>query len=157
MNTTIILWLISEIIFTNFSWPDNNPTPVSQLQNRNGIDLIISNIRNKTGYIQVNVFDSETGYPGKAQFKFTLSKDTIVSGKLRMFIPLFKPGSFGITVLDDENKNEKMDFVFGIKPREGFGFSNNPKVPARKPPPFTDTRINYFGGIKEVVIYMKYI
>jgi uncharacterized protein (DUF2141 family) len=157
MNATNILWLISEIILTSFSWINNNPTPVSQLQNRNGIDLIISNIRNKTGYIQINVFDSETGYPGKAQIKFTLSKDTIVSGRLRIFIPLLKPGSFGITVLDDENKNEKMDFVFGIKPREGFGFSNNPRVPGRKPPSFNDTRINYSGGINEVVIYMKYI
>jgi uncharacterized protein (DUF2141 family) len=122
-----------------------------------GIDLTINNIRNKTGAIQIGVFDSEAGYPDKPVFSFTLAKDTIGSGRLRLFIPMKNPGIFGITVLDDENRNKRMDFVFGIKPREGFGFSNNPIVPGRKPPPFNETKINYHGGRLKVNINMKYI
>jgi len=123
----------------------------------NGIDLTINNIRNKTGVLQIGVFDSEAGYPDKPVFSFTVAKDTILSGKLRLFIPLKNPCHMGITVLDDENRNKKMDFIFGIKPKEGFGFSNNPVVPGRKAPPFSETRMEYQGGRMKVNINMKYV
>jgi uncharacterized protein (DUF2141 family) len=157
MISSITLYLFFGLLTGRPVQPGEVNRSVIQSRNTGGISLTINNIRNKTGFIQINVFDSETGYPDKADFKFTLSKDTIVSGRLRLFIPLRKPGSIGISVLDDENGNEKMDFVFGIKPREGFGFSNNPRVPGRKPPPFEATRLNFMGGIKEVNINLKYI
>jgi uncharacterized protein (DUF2141 family) len=157
MKTAIALCLIAKLISPTFLTGKTDYGLMFQSRDSDGLHLIISNIRNKNGYIQVNVFDSETGYPEKSKFRFSLSKDTMTSGKLRMFIPLKKSGSFCITVLDDENRNEKMDFIFGIKPKEGFGFSNNPRVPGRKPPPFSDARINYEGGKTEVLIIMKYI
>jgi uncharacterized protein (DUF2141 family) len=123
----------------------------------NGINLIINNIKNNKGVIQIGFFNSENGYPDKPTFSFTLAKDTIHSGKLRMFIPVQKSGAYVITILDDENKNGKMDFIFGIKPKEGFGFSNNPRVPGRKPPPFNDACINYSEGVLIVSVNMKYI
>ena len=137
-----------------FTWVDQKD---GKPNNSNGIDLIINNIRNKTGVLQIGVFDSEAGYPDKPVFSFTLAKDTISSGKLRVFIPLKNQCNIGITVLDDENRNKKMDFVFGIKPREGFGFSNNPVVPGRKPPPFSETKIEYAGGRLKLSINMKYV
>jgi uncharacterized protein (DUF2141 family) len=157
MSFTITFYLFFELIIAGFSHSGEDSQPILQSYNPGGISLTVNNIRNSTGLIQINVFESETGYPDKAQFKFTLSKDTIVAGKIRIFIPLGKPGSFCISVLDDENRNEKMDFVFGIKPREGFGFSNNPKVQGRKPPPFEAARINFMGGIQEVSIDIKYL
>jgi uncharacterized protein (DUF2141 family) len=120
---------------------------------KNGIELIINNIRNTKGLIQIGVFNSENGYPET----FSLAKDTISSGQLRFFIPLHQPCSFAITILDDENENGKMDRIFIIKPKEGFGFSNNPKIPGRKAPPFNETVIKYSGGRLEVIINMKYI
>jgi uncharacterized protein (DUF2141 family) len=128
-----------------------------QNKNSEGIELIISNIRNKEGLIRIGVFDSETGYPDNPSFSFSLAKDTLFSGKLRLFIPLKNPGNFGISVLDDENRNMKMDYIFGIKPKEGFGFSNNPKVTSRKAPPFEQTRFRYSGGRSKINISMVYI
>jgi uncharacterized protein (DUF2141 family) len=157
MNITITFCLSFILIAGNFVQSGNGYRSAPQSRTTGGISLTINNIRNRSGFIQVNVFDSETGYPDQARFKFTLSKDTISSGKIRMFIPLGKPGSFGISVLDDENRNAKMDFVFVIKPKEGFGFSNNPKVPGHKPPPFEETKIIFTGGTKEVIVNLKYI
>jgi uncharacterized protein (DUF2141 family) len=150
-----ILSVISAFFVVNS--PEKSQTTFQNIDNPDGIELIISNIRNKTGVLQIGVFDSETGYPDKPVFSFTMAKDTIVSGKLRLFIPLKNSCNIGITVLDDENRNKKMDFVLGIKPREGFGFSNNPVVPGRKPPPFDETRIKYSGGRMRLDINMKYI
>jgi uncharacterized protein (DUF2141 family) len=128
-----------------------------QNKNSDGIELVISNIKNREGLIRIGVFDSETGYPDNPSFSFSLAKDTLSSGKLRLFIPLKNPGNYEISVLDDENKNGKMDYIFGIKPKEGFGFSNNPKVTSRKAPPFEQTRFKYPGGKIKIGIGMVYI
>jgi len=128
-----------------------------QTLNSDGIYLIISNIRNTNGLIQVGVFESEKGYPDNPAYSFSLSKDTISSGRLRLFIPVKSPGSYGLSILDDENRNGKMDYIFGIKPKEGFGFSNNPKITSRKPPPFMQTNFKFSGGKKPVSVRMVYI
>ena len=124
---------------------------------KDGIELIINNIRNKKGLLQIGLFNSENGYPESSSNSFSLAKDTIFSGQLRFFIPVHQPCSFAITILDDENENGKMDRIFVIKPKEGFGFSNNPKIPGRKAPPFNETVIKYSGGRMEVIINMKYM
>jgi uncharacterized protein (DUF2141 family) len=152
-------YFVMLVICTFFTgiYPENLSISFFGTDTSEGIDLTINNIRNKTGVIQIGIFDSEAGYPDKPVYSFTLAKDTILNSRLRIFIPLGEKGAIGITVLDDENKNKKMDYVFGIKPKEGFGFSNNPAVPGRKPPPFSATRINYTGGRLRVTINMKYV
>jgi uncharacterized protein (DUF2141 family) len=128
-----------------------------QTLNSDGIYLIISNIRNTNGLIQVGVFESEKGYPDNPAYSFSLSKDTITAGRLRLFIPLKTPGTCGISILDDENSNGKMDYLLRIIPREGFGFSNNPKITGRKPPPFSQTDFKFPGGKKTISVSMVYI
>ena len=126
-------------------------------QQKTGVELNISNIRNQTGLIRIGVFTSEEGYPDSPSMNYSLAKDTLNGGLLRLFVPLEETGSIAITVLDDENSNGKMDYIFGIKPREGFGFSNNPDVKSRKAPPFDTTLFNFTGGIQKIGITMKYI
>jgi uncharacterized protein (DUF2141 family) len=125
--------------------------------NKEGIELLISNIRNKNGLLRIGVFSSAKGYPDYPSVFFSLSKDTISSGQLRLFIPVNFRESYSITILDDENNNGRIDYIFGIKPREGFGFSNNPKVTSRKPPPFEQTQFLFSGGKKKVSVRMVYI
>jgi uncharacterized protein (DUF2141 family) len=137
------------------------PTRIDKVTNpgyqEEGIELIISNIRNRTGIIRIGMYNSDKGYPDNPAVSFSLAKDTLVSGKLRLFIPIKQPGIFGISILDDENENGKMDYRFVIIPREGYGFSNNPKVTSRKAPPFNETRFNYQGGRIQISVEMNYI
>jgi uncharacterized protein (DUF2141 family) len=86
-----------------------------------------------------------------------LAKDTIVSGKLTMFIPLKQSGKIAISVLDDENSNGKMDYLFRIMPKEGFGFSNNPKITGREAPSFEQTAFLFEKGKMRISIRMVYI
>jgi uncharacterized protein (DUF2141 family) len=129
----------------------------NQSYQSDGIELIITNIRNKTGLIRIGFYDSDIGYPDKPEVSFSLSKDSLVSGKLRLFIPLKNPGTFAISILDDESENGKMDYRFGIMPKEGFGFSNNPRIKGLKEPPFYETSFTYSGGKKVVSVRMVYI
>ena len=124
---------------------------------KEGIFLTINNIRNKTGLMRIGVFLDEKGYPDAPAIGYSIAKDTIKNNRLRIFIPLAEQGSIAISVLDDENANGKMDFIFGIMPKEGFGFSNNPPVRSRKAPPFSITSFVFKGGNSSVTVDMKYI
>jgi uncharacterized protein (DUF2141 family) len=126
-------------------------------QQKSGIELIISNIKPSDGLIQIGVFRSEEGYPDKPAYKFSLAKDTIKNGSVRFFIPVDEPGPVSLCILDDNNRNEEMDYVLGIMPKEGFGFSNNPRISLRAAPLFSTTSFSYSGGIKEICIKMIYM
>lgn len=43
------------------------------------------------------------------------------------------PGRYGVVVIHDENSNMKLDRNFFGVPKEGFGFSNNPRVVVSAP------------------------
>jgi uncharacterized protein (DUF2141 family) len=62
-------------------------------------------------------------------------------------------GRYAVAVYHDENLNGKLDTSpIGI-PREGYGFSNNPKVPGR--PKFEQAAFD-FSGNDTIVINMIY-
>jgi len=126
-------------------------------QEKSGVEMILTNIRKSDGLIQIGVFRSENGYPDKPAYNFSLGKDTIKNGTLRFFIPVDKPGLISLCILDDDNRNEKMDYVLGIMPKEGFGFSNNPKISLRGAPSFNVTSFNFYGGVREIGIRMIYM
>jgi uncharacterized protein (DUF2141 family) len=134
----------------------NAERAVFQKQQSDGIELIISNIKNKTGIIRIGLYNSDKGYPDKPEVSFSLAKDTILSGKLTLSIHVKEPGSFAISILDDENQNGRMDYRLGIIPKEGFGFSNNPRV-SMKAPSFDETRFWYKGERIVVPVRMVYI
>ena len=157
MNFAITFFLFLETILANLYWYHQNQVIIQNSQKANGIELIISNIRNKNGLIRIGVYSSENGYPDKPQYSFSLAKDTISSGKLLIFIPLKESGTYAISILDDENSNGKMDYLFGILPREGFGFSNNPKITGRKAPSFEQTSFLFEKGKMHINVRMIYI
>lgn len=63
-------------------------------------------------------------------------------------------GDYAITVLHDENQNAKVDTTLGI-PREGVGFSENPRI-AFGPPKFAAARFHVEAGQVTKKIVMKY-
>lgn len=84
----------------------------------------ISNIRNNEGQFQVALFENNDQMKNEQpKAKYYFEKKGIRNGKLTLRIPL-TPGTYGITVLDDEDKSEKMTFQMGLYPKEGVGFSN---------------------------------
>ena len=87
----------------------------------------VDGFRNQRGDLGVNVFRSPDGWPeenGKTVFHsgFPIPGDHATA---QFNLP---PGRYAIVVLHDENSNHKLDRNFLGIPKEGFGFSNNPKV-----------------------------
>jgi uncharacterized protein (DUF2141 family) len=107
--------------------------------------------------IRIGVFRSSEGYPDKPAHSYSVSKEKLDGGRIIVQISARETGIYGISILDDENENGKMDYRFGIMPKEGFGFSNNPRIKGLKEPPFNETSFTYSGGKKTVTVSMIYI
>jgi uncharacterized protein (DUF2141 family) len=157
MSLISYFFLIFELIFAGPHIYNKNYNAASEFQNSDCIELIINNIRNNKGVVQIGIYRSEKQYPDNPQISLTLPKDSLIAGRLRVFIPVKEHGSYSISILDDENSNDKMDYRLGLFPREGFGFSNNPKIKGLKEPSFSDKSFVYTGGKKVVSIDMVYI
>ncbi len=64
------------------------------------------------------------------------------------------PGDYALLVLHDENGNAKVDTMLGI-PREGVGFSRNPRL-MFGPPSFEAVRIHVPAGASETDVKLQY-
>ena len=64
------------------------------------------------------------------------------------------PGDYALLVLHDENGNARVDTMLGI-PREGVGFSRNPKL-IMGPPAFEAVRFAVGDHAVEQVVRLKY-
>jgi len=93
----------------------------------------ISGIRNREGLIRLAFFVSEAGFRAeKPAFERMIDKTPAQNGNLMVRFDSIPPGTYGIALLDDENKNGKLDYRLVI-PKEGFGFSNYVHHGIKKP------------------------
>lgn len=86
--------------------------------------VTIKNIENNKGNFRIGIFNGADGFENNKPYKMlTYSKQKVSNGTMTIRISL-PPGEYGLSLLDDENKNEKMDFNMLHIPKEGFGFSD---------------------------------
>jgi len=99
---------------------------VSKFQTLNAqiVEINITEIRSNQGQILIGVFDNNQNFQNeKTVFSYRFNKQNMRNGRMVVQIEL-PNGNWGISVLDDENSNNKMDYSFIRIPEEGFGFSN---------------------------------
>ena len=110
------------------------------------VAITVTNLKTSNGQVSLGIykdqatFDKETPYLLKG-----FSKSGQVSGgtmKISLSLP---PGDYGVTMLDDENNDSKMEYNWLSLPREGFGFSNYYTGGFSKPK-FSDFRITVVAG-----------
>jgi len=97
------------------------------------LEVTVSNIRSNKGQLCVALFDSEEGFKKEQPcWEKTYSKSQIEQGEVVLTICV-PPGIYGLSVLDDENMDGKMNYNrIGI-PQEGFGFSDYQHKGLRRP------------------------
>ena len=125
------LFLFTALCFSLFSLA----LPLAAQSQRTGKLIVkINGIRNAEGDIRVAVKTDETTIAA-AQIAI-IDPKTLTAEAVFDSLP---EGDYGVAVMHDENKNEKLDFSdFGM-PLEGYGHSNNP--PKRQgAPDFSETK-----------------
>ena len=117
----------------------------------------VSGMRSTKGQVVYSLFSGPDGFPDKGEKAVASGQCVISPEKSAHFtIPKLAPGSYAVTLFHDENGNSKLDAkAFGI-PKEGFGFSRDPKIRVG-PPRFKDTAFAITGAGSERTITIKLV
>lgn len=82
-------------------------------------------------------------------------KASVAAGpNARMDFANVTPGDYVLTVMHDENNNNKLDTMLGI-PREGVGFSRNPAM-TFGPPKYEAAKFRVSAGANTLEVKLKY-
>lgn len=92
------------------------------------IRIIIDDLQNSNGYIRAALYNSKENYEKSREKPYKTESVRITNNKAQVIFQNVPVGVYAIAILHDENNNGKMDRNFLGIPKEGFGFSNNPKV-----------------------------
>lgn len=116
----------------------------------------MSGIKSNKGEIRLAFFTSEKEFEDeKPKIMKYVSKKGMQNGCLTAKFTDIPPGKYGVAMLDDENKNGEMDYVFFI-PTEGFGFSDFYLSGLNKPH-LSDFIFTFGKTDKTVSIKLRYI
>ena len=118
------------------------------------VKVNVSGIRNSNGSIAIGIYkDQDTFSDRKPYLAKKISKTNLKNGAVSFTVDMPK-GTYGVTLLDDENNNGKCDYGF-ILPNEGFGFSNYFHSGIRSPK-FRDFKFDLNEAGKSVEVKVKY-
>ena len=88
------------------------------------ISVIIKDIKTPKGQILMGIYKDDVSFDKEIPYKKVQSFKTKISNGTLLIEVKLEPGKYGISLMDDENFNGKMDYSFLGIPKEGFGFSN---------------------------------
>ena len=125
-----------------------SPSPVRKAT----LTVEVQHIQDLRGQVQIGLFASATGFPGKA--KPVQAKSVKASHNTVEAVFEVEPGTYALAVYHDVNGNGKIDKkLFGI-PIEPYGFSNNVR-PRFSSPSFNDCKVRVGEGGKAISIQVK--
>lgn len=119
------------------------------------LTIDVSGIRSSTGQLQIAIFETAEQFNDEKPAKtLYIDKSGLANGKKSIQVNL-KPGTYAITVLDDEDKSKDMTYTWGIYPKEGVGFSNY-KLQGLSKPDFSDFDFKITEDSKHVKVEIDY-
>ena len=82
-------------------------------------------MKNDTGQVMVLVFDSDDTWMGGPKKTFKIANGVIKGGRSIVRMENMPPGTYGVLVIHDENKDDDLETTWYGKPTEGVGASRN--------------------------------
>lgn len=118
------------------------------------LDVDVDRVRSMRGVIHACLNRDPVHFPDCRKDPAAL-KLTVPAAQAQLRFSGLIPGRYALTVFHDENGNQRLDTMLGI-PREGFGFSRNPKVRFGAPR-FNQVAIVLDRGISRQTVRMQYL
>lgn len=119
------------------------------------VSVTIEGLRNSKGVVTMAPYPDDPARFLKANTSLPNGRVKAQAGLVQTCIFLPGPGAYGLALYHDENANGKVDRgALGI-PKEGFGFSNNPRI-LFSAPSFKKVRFVVSGPGQAIRIKMKY-
>ncbi|VWX57945.1 DUF2141 domain-containing protein [Sphingorhabdus sp. 109] len=119
------------------------------------IDLAITGLRSDKGNVLVCLSANPKFFPDCSKDKQARKLKISAVKAQTIQIADVKPGTYAVALVHDENANGKMDLRLFL-PREGFGFSRNPRI-GMGPPKFKSAQFTIGSDDAHYAVQMKYI
>jgi uncharacterized protein (DUF2141 family) len=118
------------------------------------LDVSVTGLRNAKGKIQLCLTANPKAFPDCSKDANARKLTVSAANAAAIRFDAVKPGTYALSLIHDENGNGKLDTALAI-PKEGFGFSRNPKI-AFGPPSFKAASFAFSGDASQSV-KMKYM
>lgn len=127
-----------------------------QTTNNKGVLTVkLIGFRNDIGQTCVSLFNQAKGFPGKYANAYKITRSAIKGRQATIEFADLPYGFYAVSVIHDENMNNKLETSFIGIPKEGCGASNNPKS-FMGPPSFDASKFELKSNSKIIEIVMKY-
>lgn len=127
----------------------------SVTEKESDLKIEITGLRDDKGYVLLSLYNKQDGFPQNALGAYWKTRQTIKDGKAYFMYKALPAGTYAIAVLHDENANLKMDTKFFGLPKEGYGFSENPRL-WFGPPSFKNASFQH-SSEQHLTISMRYM
>lgn len=118
------------------------------------IEVDVAGLRDTRGMIQACMTQSRAHFPDCRNDPRAV-RVSVPAGSRSLRFTGVAPGRYAITLFHDRNANQKLDKMMGV-PREGFGFSRNPKIRFGAPR-FDSVDIEIPNGFSRTSVRMLYL
>lgn len=122
MRTTLALRLSAAAVAVAFSHSAIAAEPAPPTNALLAVN--VGNFRNTKGMLGCRLYSAGTGFPESSKGAIE-RRVQITSATARCEFTGVPPGTYAISVMHDENDNQKLDKNFLGIPTEGYGVSNN--------------------------------
>lgn len=118
------------------------------------VEIQVQGLRNTNGLVRLCLTRNPAHFPAcnEDRSAVTATVSARQAGSIRLRVPA---GIWALGVIHDENSNGRLDKFMAI-PREGFGFSRNPRI-RMGPPRFDEVRFQVGSGGSRQIVQMKYL
>ena len=120
----------------------------------NTLEINVAGLRSAKGIILVCLTANPASFPNCEGGKDSRLMRVFANKTGPIEVKGLAPGNYAISLVHDENANGRLDKAILI-PREGFGFSRNPKI-TFGPPKFSAVEVAVGQGDVKVPVKMKY-
>ena len=88
------------------------------------VTIKFTEVRNNKGNFVIGIFKDNDSFQKEVPYKRIVVSKSNVSNKTMSTQVTLPKGTYGFSILDDENKNNEMNFNFFGIPEEGYGFAD---------------------------------
>lgn len=118
------------------------------------LDISVTGLRSAKGMIRVCLTADPANFPGCVDDRHAITR-SVPANQSDIRILGLAAGNYAAAVIHDENSNARLDTFAGI-PREGFGFSRNPRI-GFGPPRFSSAMFAVGGVAETQQVTMRYL
>lgn len=118
--------------------------------------VTIKGLKNQKGQVCFSLFSSSRGFPGSNKRALQAKCVKLENTPVKLNIPSLKAGTYAIAIFHDSNEDGTLNRNYLGIPKEGFGFSRNPRI-ITGPPKFGDSAVFVAGSSTDIQINLNYL